>query len=219
MTKAMKKTAAAVPGKRHGLLATIERTSNIWINVLIFLVPVSLMYIAYAHFGVHPYGDKSVLVLDLNGQYVYYYEAMRDVLHGEGSLMYDWSRNLSGEMFGVFAYYLASPFMLIICLLPRTWMCGAIEAVQLAKIGCAAITFSIFLRKRSKPSKTALLVFSSCYALMSYMVVQLMDPMWLDGLIWLPIICLGVHRLVNEGKMAGYIIPLALMRVNHMPIP
>ncbi len=188
------------------------------IYIAVFLVPVIVMYIAYALFGVHPYGDGSVLVLDLNGQYVYYYEAMHDAIRGDGSLIYDWSRNLSGEMFGIFAYYLASPFMLVICLFPRSAMCGAIETMQLLKIGTAAVTFVFFLRKRYSPSKTAQLIFGSCYALMSYMIVELMNPMWLDGLIYLPLICLGAHRLIDEGKMAGYIIPLALMFIAHFYI-
>ncbi|MBR6044339.1 MAG: YfhO family protein [Ruminococcus sp.] len=188
------------------------------IYLLVFLIPVLVMYIAYATFGVHPFGNNSVLVLDLNGQYVYYYEALRDAFWGDGSLMYDWSRNLSGEMFGIFGYYLASPFMLVICLLPRTWMCGAIEAMQLLKIGCAAVTFAFFIRKRRDPSNTAMIVFSSCYALMSYMIVQLMDPMWLDGLVLLPLICHGCHRLIDEGRMVPYIVPLALMFIAHFYI-
>lgn len=184
----------------------------------VFMIPVAVMYAAYALFNVHPFGTNSVLVLDLNGQYVYYYEALRDAFWGDGSLMYDWSRNLSGEMFGVFAYYLASPFMLVICLLPRTWMCGAIELMQLLKIGAAAVTFAWFIRRRSKATNTAMIVFGSSYALMSYMVVQTMDPMWLDGLVLLPLICSGVHRLVEEGKMAPYIVPLALMFFAHFYI-
>jgi len=184
----------------------------------VFFIPVLVMYVAYAFFNVHPFGTNSVLVLDLNGQYVYYYEALRDAFWGDGSLMYDWSRNLSGEMFGIFAYYLASPFMIIICLLPRTWMCGAIEMMQLMKIGAAAVTFAWFIRKRGKATNTSMIVFGSCYALMSYMVVQLMDPMWLDGLVYLPLICNGVHRLVDEGKMAPYIVPLALMFFAHFYI-
>ena len=95
----------------------------------VFFIPVAVMYIAYAFFNVHPFGTNSVLVLDLNGQYVYYYEALRDAFWGDGSLMYDWSRNLSGEMFGIFAYYLASPFMLIICLLPRTLVGSSISCI------------------------------------------------------------------------------------------
>lgn len=188
------------------------------VYLLVFFIPVAVMYIAYALFGVHPYGNNSVLVLDLNGQYVYYYEALRDAFWGDGSLMYDWSRNLSGEMFGIFAYYIASPFMLIICLLPRTWMCGAVETMILAKIGASAVTFAFFIRKRHNPSNTAMIVFSSFYALMSYMVVQTMDPMWLDGLVLLPLICHGCHRLIEEGRMVPYIVPLALMFISHFYI-
>ena len=134
------------------------------------------------------------------------------------SFFHNWSRNLSGEMFGVFAYYLASPFMLIICLLPRAWMCGAIELLQLLKMGAAAAAFAFFLKRTSKPKNLSVIVFSSCYSLMSYMVVQLMNPMWLDGLILLPLICLGVHRLVDEGKLLPLTIPMALMFITHFYI-
>ena len=209
--------SAAIP-RRSFRERLLRAFSGRKIYLLVFLIPVAVMYIAYAIFNVHPYGSNSVLVLDLNGQYVYYYEAMRDSFWGDGSLMYNWSRNLSGEMFGIFAYYLASPFMLIICILPRTWMCGAIETVILLKIGASAVTFGYFIRKQHKPSNTGMIVFSTCYALMSYMVVQTMDPMWLDGLVLLPLICNGCHRLIDEGKMVPYIVPLALMFISHFYI-
>lgn len=187
---------------------------------LVFFLPVAIMFAAYAFFNIHPFGDGSVLVLDLNGQYVYYYEEFRDAFWGDGSFIYNWSRNLSGEMFGVFAYYLASPFMLIICLLPRTMMATSILIMQLAKIGTAAVTCMFFLKKISaqKPKTLSLVIFPTMYALMAYMVVQLMDPMWLDGLIYLPLICWGVHRLVDEGKLIPYIVPLALMFIAHFYI-
>ncbi len=220
----MAKTAKAViqkPPKRGSLLERLRK----WVYdkrayFLVFAVPFAIMYLAYAFFKVHPFGEESVLVLDLNGQYVYFYEAFRDAFWGDGSFIYDWGRNLSGEMFGIFAYYLASPFMLIICLLPRTWMCGAVELMQLAKIGTAAVTFAFFLNKTSKdkPKLSALVAFSTCYALMSYMVVQLMDPMWLDGLIYLPLIFWGVRRFVDDKVLLPYVIPLALMFIAHFYI-
>ncbi len=185
---------------------------------LVFLIPFVIMYIVYAVFKVHPWGDNSVLVLDLNGQYVYYYEALRDAFWGDGSFIYSWNRNLSGEMFGIFAYYLLSPFMLIICILPRTMMCGAIEIIQLLKIGTAAASFAFFIRKSYKPKNVTTIIFSTCYALMTYMVVELMDPMWLDGLIYLPFICYGVGKLIDKGKALFLIIPLALMFIAHFYI-
>ncbi len=188
------------------------------IYALIFFVPLIIMYIVYAVFKVHPWGDNSVLVLDLNGQYVYYYEALRDAFWGDGSFIYSWNRNLSGEMFGIFAYYLLSPFMLIICILPRTMMCGAIEIIQLLKIATAAVTFAFFIRKSYKPKNVTTVIFSVCYSLMTYMVVELMDPMWLDGLIYLPLICYGIGKLIDRGKTLFLIVPLALMFIAHFYI-
>ena len=181
------------------------------IYLLVFAIPFFIMYFVYASFGVHPFGDNSVLVLDLNGQYVYYFEAFRDAVWGKSSLIYSWSRNLSGEMFGIFGYYLASPFTIIPVLLPRTMMLGSLEFMQLCKIGAAAVTFSIYLKNRKQSKVFTMLTFSTIYALMSYSVVQLMNPMWIDGLIYLPLIILGVERLVDENRKLGLIIPMALM--------
>ena len=75
-----------------------------------FLIPAVLVYLAYAFFGLYPFGERSLLVLDLNGQYVYYFEALRAAFHGNGSVFYDWSGNLSGGFMGTVGYYLASPF-------------------------------------------------------------------------------------------------------------
>ena len=75
-----------------------------FLYTLVFFLPVGIMYGAYVFFKIHPFGDSSVLVLDLNGQYVYYYEHFRDAFWGDGSFIYSWSRNLSGEMFGIFGY-------------------------------------------------------------------------------------------------------------------
>ena len=176
-----------------------------------FLIPAILMFAVYAAFGCYPFGDNSVLVLDLNGQYVYYYEAMRDAFWGNGSMFYSWSRNLGGEMMGIFAYYLASPFSLIVMLFPRSMLLESLLIMQLFKLGAAGLTFCFYLRKSKRVGDYSSLIFSTLYALMAYAVVQLMDPMWLDGLVYLPLITYGIEKLVDENKMVRMIVPLALM--------
>lgn len=42
------------------------------IYLIAFAIPAALTYLAYAIFGLYPFGEESVLCLDLNGQYVYY---------------------------------------------------------------------------------------------------------------------------------------------------
>ena len=76
---------------------------------LAFLFPVLIMALIYIAMEVWPFGNNSVLVLDLNGQYVYYFEALRDILRGEQGILYSFERALGGEFLGFFAYYLASP--------------------------------------------------------------------------------------------------------------
>lgn len=181
------------------------------IYLLAFFVPAILLLIAYFCFGVYPFGDESVLVLDLNGQYVYYYEHLRDILRGDASPFISWSRNLTGEFLGIFAYYLASPFVLIVMLLPRSIITESLLIMQLCKVGTAGITFCFYLQKSRKAQPKTALLFSVMYALMAYMIVQLMNPMWLDGLIYLPLIARGIEKIINENKMLYFIIPLSLM--------
>ncbi len=178
-----------------------------------FAIPVVLTYLAYAIFGLYPFGDESVLCLDLNGQYVYYFEAIRDAFWGDGSIFYNWSRNLSGGFMGVIGYYLASPFTLIVILLPEKFMLSSLLIMQLAKIGAAAVTFSYFLQKSRGVAQLPSLIFSTMYAMMAYAVIQLIDPMWLDGIVFLPLIMLGIEYLIDDGRRLNFIIPLAIMCV------
>lgn len=82
--------------------------------------------------------------------------------------------------------------------------------MQLA-IGTCGVTFAYYLRKSKNINGYSRACFSTMYALMAYAVVQLMDPMWIDGLIYLPLIIYGVEKLINDGKKLRFIIPLALM--------
>lgn len=185
---------------------------------LAFFIPVIVMYIAYALFKVFPFGEQSVLVLDLNGQYVYYFEALRDAFWGEESILYNWSRNLSGGYIGIIAYYLASPFTMIVMLLPRTMLLESLQIMILAKIGTAAVTFSYYLQKSKKMPPLQTIIFSTLYALCAYGVIQAMNPMWLDGVFLLPLIILGVEYLINDGRKLNYIIPLAIMFISNFYI-
>ena len=181
--------------------------------VAAFLIPALLTFIAYAFFGIYPFNERSVLALDLNGQYIYYFEAIRDAFWGDGSIFYNWSRNLSGEFMGITGYYLASPFTLIIILMPRSLILEAMMIMQLCKVGAAGLTFCIYAQKSKNVPPLQSILFSTMYAMMSYVAIQLIDPMWIDGPVFLPLIILGVEYLIDDGRKLNYIIPLAIMFV------
>lgn len=202
-------SSQAVPGR--GIAGWFSRN---WYYFLAFFLPVVLICIAYAIFGLTPLsssGEHSVLCLDLNGQYVYYFEAIRDAFHGDGSILYNWSRNLSGGYLGVIGYYLASPFTLIVILLPRTMILEALLIMIVCKLGAASVTFCYYARKSKHVQPMIAVILGSMFGMCAYGIIQTIDPMWLDGLVCLPMIVLGIEYLVDDGRKVNYIIPLALI--------
>ena len=115
-----------------------------------FLIPAGLLLLFYISRAVFPIGEGSVLILDLNGQYVSFFEELRNKLLGGGSLLYSWSRTLGGEFLGIFAYYLASPFSLIVCLFPARFITEALLLMFMLKAG--ACGFTMARAERSLPS-------------------------------------------------------------------
>ena len=176
-----------------------------------FIIPVIMMYLLYLARQIHPFGDGSVLVLDLNAQYVYFFEALRDSVHGDSSLLYSFSRALGGEFVGIYAYYIASPLSYIVALFPKTMMLEALLALFLLKCGLCGLTFGFYLQKNSKNTNRVIVIaFSTMYALSAYAIVHQHNTMWIDALIWLPLLTYGIEQLVKFGKFKLFVIALAL---------
>ena len=183
-----------------------------------FFLPLVIMWAVFIIKGVYPFGEKSVLVLDLNAQYVYFFEAMRDIFQGDGSPFYSWFRSMSGEFSGIYAYYVASPFALLSVFFPENGITEFLLAMTLLKVGSCGLTMGYYLYK-SRPSKpVSMVIFSTCYALTSYAVVQANNTMWIDSLIYLPLIALGIEAIVKHGRFTLYTVSLALCFISNFYI-
>ena len=165
-----------------------------------FGIPFLILLIAYMCMGVYPISNGSVLSLDLNGQYVYYYDYMYDVLAGKESIAYSWSRNLSGEFMGIVGYYLASPFNLLVWMFPREHITEGLLTMMITKVGAIGACCAVYLSRGKKYDSFTVIIFSSLYALCAYTVEQTMNPMWLDGVLALPIVVYGIEKLIDENK-------------------
>ncbi len=184
-----------------------------------FIIPVIIMYLIYIAMEIHPFGNGSVLVLDLNGQYVYFYEALRNFVYGDASLLYSFSRALGGDFMGIYAYYVSSPFSYIVCLFPQTRILEALLAIFLLKTGITGLTFGFYIHKTGKSrSKIATVIFSCIYALTAYAVVQQHNSMWIDAVMWLPIITYGIEQLIKYGRFKMYVFFLALTMLSNFYI-
>ncbi len=177
---------------------------------LCFIIPLGLMWLMYIARHTYPFGNESVLVLDLNAQYIYFYEALRAWFHGEGSLLYSFGRALGGEFLGIFAYYIASPLTFIVALFPKQMITEALLLIFLLKTGASGLTFGIYLTATRKRDPVANVIFSTMYALTAYAVVQQHNSMWIDCLVLLPLILLGIEQMIKFGKYKLYVISLSV---------
>ena len=201
-------------------------TSDSLYLLFCFLVPVAIMYVIYVIFWIsldvgfsmagQEYGGGTPLVLDLNAQYVYFFEALRKFVYGDASLLYSFGRTLGGEFMGMYAYYLASPLSYIVALFPAEYMQEAILTIILLKTGLCGLSFGFFLHKHSKtPNKLAVFIFSMLYSLSAFAVVHQSNTMWFDAMIWLPIFTLALERLITHRKFKLYVISLSAILISN----
>ena len=169
--------------------------------ILSFTVPIILMSLIYFSEGIYPGGPNTVLIYDLRSQYLSFFSYINHLGDGFNNLMYQSSSGLGGGCFGSLTYYVGSPLSWIVCLFSERNLPVAIWLITLLKIGFCGLSFSLFLKYGNLKINrlSALVLFSVSYSLMSYNIVNTLNLMFLDGVIMLPVVILGIDRIL-EGK-------------------
>lgn len=202
---------------------------------LSFLIPVIVMLIIFKNRGFYPFGDKTLFIMDMRDQYLEFFASLRSVVSGDDSIFFSWSRSMGGNYLGLFAYYVASPLSFITIFFPVREMPSAIMLLTLLKIGLAGMSFAGFgaylwrrtvSQAHSKGTMSdhaivdrgnwrilILLPLTVSYALISYNMVYSMCLMWLDGVIFLPLVLLGVEKILDGRKGFHYMVALAALFV------
>ncbi len=197
---------------RAGLLGRIDAIKKEYTYLLIgAAIPAVLFFLIYLVRGLYPFGEGTVLVLDLNGQYVYFFEGLKNAVLEGGSLLYSWSRALGGEFLGMYAYYVASPLSYLILLFPDNMTQEFLLILFMIKSALCALTMGFYLHKHSETkNKFTVIAFSALYAMSAYCVVHQSNTMWIDAVMWLPLVTYGIEQLVKYGKYKIFVIFLAL---------
>lgn len=166
--------------------------------------------LAYITMNMFPFGDHTVLIIDMHHQYVTFFTLLRDKLLGFENLLYSDSLGLGAGFIPLWAYYLASPFNLITLLFPRDMITEALLVITVLKITSAGVTFSLFARHKFKRNDFSIVIGGVAFSMMSFFIGHSWNLMWLDPIILLPLIALGLEKLLKEGKPALYCITLAM---------
>lgn len=159
-----------------------------------------------------PFGENRRIFSDMYLEYWPYLTELHDKLHAGGSVFYSWATGLGGSFLGSLCYYLLSPFNLIVLLLPRAAIPTAIPLLVSLRQCLAAGTMAAYLslRKNGRPGFAA----AGCgvlYAFCGWFVSYSFNIIWLDVFLLIPLLALGVERIILKGRVRLYAVVFTVM--------
>ncbi|MDD2505655.1 MAG: YfhO family protein, partial [Bacilli bacterium] len=178
---------------------------------LTFILALIIIFIIYYLQKVTPLGKNSLLTIDFYHQYGPMLGELFDRIKTNSTLIYSFSMGMGLPFIRNFLNYLSSPFNLIIFLFNRDNLLLSYSIVIAIKVALAATSMSYFLNKKFNVQNIIFVPISLLYAFCAYFTAYYWNIMWLDGMVFLPIIILGIEKLVDKNKYLLYIFSLALM--------
>lgn len=212
---------SAVGGKTAGFRKRFGKSrfydimygKGVFFFLLSFFIPAFIFAYGFAENGIRPFdsdGDSQMLVIDLWHQYYPFFRVEREKLLSGGSFLYSWQNGLGSDFLSLIAYYAASPINWISVFFGADHVREALSFILVGKIGFAGAFFSCFLRYTYKRRDFSLCIFSSMYALCSYMLGYYWNVMWFDTIALFPLVMMGIVAITREGKWKVFTFALAL---------
>ncbi|MFI6083731.1 YfhO family protein [Streptomyces sp. NPDC051217] len=162
-----------------------------------------------------PFSSETRSVNDLGNQFVPFHAKLWDLLHGrgDGGLLLNWQSGYGTAFLPDLGTYLTSPFALLVGLFPRDRIDLAVYVITVLKMAAAGAAMAWLLLSMARGRRDAGTesgrvatpwwvagVLGATYALCGWSVIEASyNPMWLDGLIAFPLLCL-VGEWVREGR-------------------
>ena len=184
--------------------------NNRFILLSMALAGVCLIFVFLVS-GLFPFGNFTVLRMDLYHQYGPLFCEFYDRVISHKSFLYSWVSGGGSSFLGNYFNYLSSPLSFIIFLFDRKEMPFAITTLVAIKGILCAGTFAIYLKQSQKGHSYASAAFGVFYAFCGYFLAYYWNIMWIDAMIWFPLIVLGIERIIDENKPLCYIASLSIL--------
>lgn len=192
----MRKSSNCILGKYESLIAAV-------------VFPILICCIGFASIGVYPFGARSALIIDGVHQYLGFYKELYSQITKGGNWMFS-QCGMGHDFYGIFSYYLSSPFSLLLLFLMKfLYVNEAMTIVVLIKIGLASFCMTWYMQKKMKRENVIALCIGCAYGLSNYMLGYYSNIMWLDCIMLLPILAWSIEKLIYTGRWKMYTIVLA----------
>lgn len=169
-----------------------------------FFLNLVIISAIFAYFKLVPFGSNNFLSSDLGTQYLTFLTELRRQLISGNLHFYLFSQSLGDNFFPVMSYYLLSPFNLLLVFFSPMGVPAAANIIIMLKISSMGVAMAYFLKEYSKEIKFTNYIFTLAYSFCGFVASYFYDLMWLDALIMLPLVAIGVMRVIKEQKYVLY---------------
>lgn len=183
-----------------------------------FAISLLFIMIGFAAVGLFPFGKNQIMVIDSWHQYYPFLQELHGKLQSGSSLFYSWNIGLGSNFILVMAYYAFSPLYLLSILFPKEYLREFMMLATALKIALAGTFFAIYLRGVFKKDDYSITGFGLLYAFCGYAVGYYWNVMWLDAMALLPLIILGLHRIIDGEGFTLYVVALAVALISNFYI-
>lgn len=174
-----------------------------------------VMALIFYCYDLVPFGNMTILRMDLYHQYGPLFAELYDRITSGGSLLYSWESGLGGSFLGNFLNYLSSPLSFLILFFGHKNITEAISFMILLKATLSAMTFAYYLKESHHRNDASIAAFGTLYAFCGYFVAYYWNLMWIDAMYLFPLVILGIEKIIHKGKPTLYCISLAVLFVSN----
>lgn len=174
---------------------------RIWQNTgLAWIVGLAIVAMVFMYWRVTPFGNHSLLMSDMGTQYIPLLTALQHALRYQVFHFYTFSQSLGSGLVPTVAYYLLSPFNLIVLFFGTAQIPVAASVIIMIKIATIAATMTWYLQQHFQTTQRMTIIFALAFSFCGFVAMNYFDLMWLDSLVLLPLVAAGLDRLVAQGR-------------------
>ncbi len=180
-----------------------------YICLLSFFTIAAVFLIVIFAGEVYPLGDQCILRTDMYHQYAPFFSELRHKLVNGESLYFTWNLGLGINFLAVIAYYLASPFNLLVAFVGEDYVIEFMSVMIVFKAALSGAAMAYYLKQTSPKDGVGAYIFSLFYGLSGYICAYYWNIMWLDSVAVFPLVMLGIERLIRGKSGIFYSLALA----------
>lgn len=186
-----------------------------WFWLAAGLVSFLTVVILFLILGLAPFGTHNLAMSDMGSQYTQFFLMLRRNLIQHSWSSYSFMVGIGDSVVPIYTYYLLSPLNLIVALFPAWQILVAINVILFIKLVLSSLSMITLLTSKFHHRRLFAIAGGLAYSLTGFVAMNFYDIMWLDAVVLLPLIILGVDRLFTN-HVWGYLIALtAAIAINY----